>query len=101
MSDKQKIEQTNANKGNNRVVVEIFGLKYPLKNVNNVDDIVAAAKKIDEQMKAISAKNQYLPPDRVAVLVALMLAEKYIDLKKDYDEIWHILEENRSNKDFK
>lgn len=98
MSDKQEKKQQSAN---NKIVVEIFGTKYPLKNVNNVDDIVLAAKKIDEQMRAISAKNQYLPPDRVAVLAALIIAEKFIDLKKDYDEIWHILEENRSNRDFK
>ena len=96
MSDKMKNEQTTAN---NKVVVDIYGKKYPLKNVNNVDEIVLAARNIDEEMKKIAAKNQYLTPDRVAVLAALTVSAKFIELKADYDEIWHILEENRSYKD--
>ena len=46
----------------------------------------------------MTKQNQYLPPDRVAVLTALQIAEQLIRLKKDYNEFWDILNENRSNK---
>ncbi len=50
-------------------------------------------------MRLISKQNQYLPPDRITVLAALYIAEQYVNLKKDYDEFWNILEENRSHSD--
>ena len=75
---------------NNKVTVEILGLKYPLRysKDSDINDIQEAAKIVDE----------YLPPDRVAVLTALQIAEQLIRLKKDYNEFWDILDENRSNK---
>ena len=88
MSDKVK----------NKVTVEIFGVKYPLKGVNDVESIQMAAKMVDEKMRALLRQNQYLPPDRIAMLTALDLADQLISLKKDYDEFWNILEENRSDK---
>ena len=57
-----------------------------------------AAKIVDENIRLMTKQNQYLPPDRVAVLTALQIAEQLIRLKKDYNEFWDILDENRSNK---
>lgn len=84
---------------NNKVTVEIFNVKYPLRYTKDSDiqDIQMAAKLVDDKMRAIAKQNQYLTPDRIAVLTALYLAEEFISLKKDYDEFWNILEENRSN----
>lgn len=84
---------------NNKVTVEILGIKYPLRYTKDSDiqDIQEAAKLVDEKMKTISKQNQYLPPDRIAVLTALYLAEQLISLKKDFNEFWDILEENRFN----
>lgn len=87
-----------SDKVNNKVTVEIFDVKYPLKGVNDVESIQAAAKMVDEKMRALLRQNQYLPPDRIAMLTALDLADQLISLKKDYDEFWNILEENRSDK---
>ena len=53
---------------------------------------------VDENIRLMTKQNQYLPPDRVAVLTALQIAEQLIRLKKDYNEFWDILDENRSNK---
>ena len=55
-------------------------------------------KIVDENIRLMTKQNQYLPPDRVAVLTALQIAEQLIRLKKDYNEFWDILDENRSNK---
>ena len=82
-------------KNNNRVTVEIFGICYPLKGVNDVESIKTAAAMVDEKMRSLLKQNQYLPPDRIAMLTALDLADQLISLKKDYDEFWHILEEQK------
>lgn len=85
---------------NNKVTVEILGVKYPLRYTKDSDikDIQEAAKLVDEKMRLLTKQNQYLPPDRVAILTALYLAEQLISLKKDFNEFWDILEENRFNK---
>ena len=85
---------------NNKVTVEILGVKYPLRysKDSDINDIQEAAKIVDENTRLMTKQNQYLPPDRVAVLTALQIAEQLIRLKKDYNEFWDILDENRSNK---
>lgn len=85
---------------NNKVTVEILGVKYPLRysKDSDINDIQEAAKIVDENIHLMTKQNQYLPPDRVAVLTALQIAEQLIRLKKDYNEFWDILDENRSNK---
>ena len=85
---------------NNKVTVEILGVKYPLRysKDSDINDIQEAAQIVDENIRLMTKQNQYLPPDRVAVLTALQIAEQLIRLKKDYNEFWDILDENRSNK---
>ena len=85
---------------NNKVTVEILGVKYPLRysKDSDINDIQEAAKIVDENIRLMTKQNQYLPPDRAAVLTALQIAEQLIRLKKDYNEFWDILDENRSNK---
>lgn len=85
---------------NNKVTVEILGVKYPLRysKDSDINDIQEAAKIVDENIRLMTKQNQYFPPDRVAVLTALQIAEQLIRLKKDYNEFWDILDENRSNK---
>ena len=85
---------------NNKVTVEILGVKYPLRysKDSDINDIQEAAKIVDENIRLMTKQNQYLPPDSVAVLTALQIAEQLIRLKKDYNEFWDILDENRSNK---
>lgn len=85
---------------NNKVTVEILGVKYPLRysKDSDINDIQEAAKIVDENIRLMTKQNQYLPLDRVAVLTALQIAEQLIRLKKDYNEFWDILDENRSNK---
>lgn len=64
------------------MTVEIFGIRYPLKGVNDVESIKTAAAMVDERMRSLLKQNQYLPPDRIAMLTALDLADQLISLKK-------------------
>lgn len=88
-----------ANSGqSDRTVVQIFGIDYPLKGVTDDAYMKKLAQMVDERMRLIAKQNQYLPPDRIAVLTALYMADQYMSLKRDYDDFWGILEENRSSK---
>ena len=60
---------------NNKVTVEILGVKYPLRysKDSDINDIQEAAKIVDENIRLMTKQNQYLPPDRVAVLMKIAL----------------------------
>ena len=51
---------------NNKVTVEILGVKYPLRysKDSDINDIQEAAKIVDENIRLMTKQNQYLPPDR-------------------------------------
>ena len=80
-----------------KMTVQIFGIDYPLKGVSDAKYMQKLAQMVDEHMRKLAKRNQYLPPDRLAVLTALYMADQYMSLKKDYDDFWGILEENRSS----
>ncbi len=80
-----------------KTTVQIFGIDYPLKGVSDPAYVQKLAQMVDERMRLIAKQNRYLPPDRIAVMAAMYLADQYMSLKKDYDEFWGILEENRSS----
>ena len=50
---------------NNKVTVEILGVKYPLRysKDSDINDIQEAAKIVDENIRLMTKQNQYLPPD--------------------------------------
>ena len=45
--------------------------------------------------KSIAQNTQTFAGSRIAVLAALKIAEDYIQLKKDYDELIQLLDENK------
>lgn len=79
-----------------KITVRIFNNEYPLKGVKNPEEILEIAKELDEKMESLKESNSYLPPDRIAVLVALEIYEKYYSLKKDYDELWNLITEYKN-----
>lgn len=87
------------NENTKRTVVEIYGVKYPLKGVQDIEQLHRAAAMVNEEMRNLAKSSRYLPPDRLAMLVALKLADQYLNLKKDYDEFWNIFNENCSDAD--
>ena len=87
-------ESGSTNGGSERVEVEIFGGLYRLRT-----DDKAGLKKIvqmvDSTMKTIAQNTRSFAGSRIAVLAALKLAEDYYQLKKDYDELLELLDENK------
>jgi len=70
-----------------KATVEIFGETYTLRGDDDPETIIRVAAFIDDRMKRIARNNLRLSPTRIAVLAALNLAEEYLRLEKDYQEL--------------
>lgn len=77
-----------------RVEVEIFGEIYRLRT-DDPDGLAKLVQMVDSTMKSIAQSTRTLAGSRVAVLSALKIAEDYLQLKKDYDELLELLDENK------
>ena len=87
-------ERSSTNSGSERVEVEINGEIYRLKTDDRagLDRIVDL---VNRTMKTISQNTRSFSGSRVAVLTALKIAEDYYQLKRDYDELLELLDENK------
>lgn len=77
-----------------RVEVEIFGEVYRLRT-EDPDELIKLVRIVDSTMKQISQTTRSFAGSRIAVLAALKIAEDYRQLKRDYDELLHLLDENK------
>jgi len=75
----------------NRVVVEIFGEKYPLKTDANEEHIKALAAMVNTSMRDIAGRTRNFSGERIGVMAALQLAEKYCLLQRDYQELLELV----------
>ena len=77
-----------------RVEVEIFGEVYRLRT-EDPDGLAKLVRMVDSTMKSIAQNTRTFAGSRIAVLAALKIAEDYQQLKKDYDELLQLLDENK------
>ena len=77
-----------------RVEVEIFGEVYRLRT-EDPDELAKLVRMVDSTMKSIAQNTRTFAGSRIAVLAALKIAEDYYQLKKDYDELLQLLDENK------
>jgi cell division protein ZapA len=77
-----------------RVEVDIFGEVYRLRT-EDPDGLAKLVRIVDSTMKQISQSTRTFAGSRIAVLAALKIAEDYMQLKRDYDELLHLLDENK------
>lgn len=75
-----------------KVKVELFGQTYTLKGETSEEHILEVARLVDEKMRTLSAKNPSLDLTKTAVLAAVNLADDYLRLKQEYDELLKLLE---------
>ncbi len=76
-----------------KVAVEIFGETYRLKTDNNPQELKDVARLVDEKMKEIAQKTRTFSGNRIGVLAALEFADEYYQLKKDYDELMSLFDD--------
>ncbi len=77
-----------------RVEVEIFGEVYRLRT-EDPNGLAKLVRMVDSTMKSIAQNTRTFAGSRIAVLAALKIAEDYVQLKKDYDELLQLLDENK------
>ena len=80
------------------VRVDIFDRSYLLRGDKSAAQLRKVAREVDYRMKEVAETSSRLDMTRVAVLVALLLAEDYLDLQERYDRVVQMLEEQYEKK---
>ena len=93
--NKVAAEQNKANGEKNKVTVEIFGSSYALRGSSNQEKITSLAVMINDRMKKTAKENPRLSDLKIAVLVALNIAEEHMLLKEDYDTLMEMIKEEK------
>ena len=87
-------ERSSTTGGSERVEVEIFGEVYRLRT-DDRESLKKIVNLVDSNMKIIAQNTRSFAGSRIAVLAALKIAEDYYQLKRDYDELLELLDENK------
>jgi len=77
----------------NKVTVQIFGETYPLKGDAEPENMIEVATLLDERMRETAFANPRMPAMMVAILAALNIADEYLRLRRDYNELLKMLKE--------
>lgn len=78
-----------------RMNVEIYGQTYPIVGKATPSYIREVAGHVDTKMRVIADQNSRLDLTRLAVLSAFNIADEYLRLKQEYDEIMHLIEDDQ------
>jgi cell division protein ZapA len=70
-----------------KVRVDILGQEYVLRGTDSPEYLEMIGKFIAQKTEQIRKTNAYYNPTKVAVLVALQLADELCKLKEDYEKI--------------
>ena len=95
MKQKGKMKQ-NEKKQKNKLNVTIFNEQYAIKGEADQAYIEKVASYVDNKMEQIAEMNEMLSAKQIAVLVALNLADEYLQLRHDYDELIKLLNEGHT-----
>ncbi len=86
--------ERNSNDGSERVEVEIFGEIYRLRT-DDKEGLKEIVKTVDTTMKELAKSTRSFAGSRIAVLAALKIAQDAYQLRKDYNELLELLDENK------
>lgn len=76
----------------NAVKVQIFGSDYALKSDKDPEYVKKIAKYVDEKIQKLFANTKVTSQTKIAVLVALNIADEYFQLKNQYEHTLKIFE---------
>ncbi len=80
----------------NRVAVNIFNREYIIRSEEDGRHIEAVAAYVDAKMRQLTLKCPDLNPVKVAVLTSLNTANDLFNLKKDYEALLGMLDEDKN-----
>jgi cell division protein ZapA len=70
-----------------KISVEVYGESYALKGNLEAERVKIIAALVDAKMREIAKTNAYLSPTKVAVLAALNIADDYLRLENDFNQL--------------
>ena len=79
----------------NRLSVEIYGQQYHIVGDESVGYMRQVASHVDDVMRQVASNNSRLDTTRLAVLSAVNIANDFLKLKQEYDEILHLIEDEQ------
>jgi cell division protein ZapA len=77
----------------NKIKAVIYGQDYQIKGKASVEHLRLVAHLVDHKMQEIGEGNPRLDLNRVAVLAAVNVADEYLKLRQEYEELLRILEQ--------
>lgn len=78
----------------NKIKAVIYGQDYQIKGKASVEHLRLVALLVDHKMNEIGEANPRLDLNRVAVLAAVNVADEYLKLRQEYEELLRILEQS-------
>lgn len=79
----------------NRLNVEIYGQQYNIVGKESLGYMREVATHVDEMMRQVADSNSRLDTTRLAVLSAVNIANDFLKLKQEHDEIMHLIEDEQ------
>lgn len=76
-----------------KISVEVYGESYALKGNLEAERVKIIAALVDAKMREIAKTNAYLSPTKVAVLAALNIADDYLRLENDFNQLVQMVKE--------
>lgn len=76
----------------NKIKAVIYGQDYQIKGKAPIEHLRLVAMLVDHKMKEIGEGNPRLDLNRVAVLAAVNVADEYLKLRQEYEELLRVLE---------
>ncbi|MCS1351552.1 cell division protein ZapA [Mechercharimyces sp. CAU 1602] len=77
----------------NKLHVEIYDRTYSLTGKASPGYMREVARLVDEKMHTIAQSNERLDTTRIAVLSAVNIADEYMKLQREHEEILHLIED--------
>ncbi len=78
--------------GKTRLTVEIYGQQYRLSGKADINHMRMVAGYVDDKMSEIGQGNHRLDTAKIAVLTAVNIADEYIRLRQEYEQLLRILQ---------
>ena len=78
----------------NKIKAVIYGQDYQIKGKASVEHLRMVAMLVDHKMNEVGEVNPRLDLNRVAVLAAVNVADEYLKLRQEYEELLRILEQS-------
>lgn len=76
-----------------KITVDILGEHYPIKGDLEPERIIRVAAWLNERMKKVAQSNSRLSHHQVAVMAAMNLADDYLKLEADYEELMKMVKQ--------